>query len=232
MTLLIKLTENDKRLIIALLLILILLFVLIGVIGMLVQRLMRWQGKRMDTLVHDVVITKVIVDKKHLKKYGKKKSWALFFKQSWLPLLLIMLSFLVLLFTCMIRKDFTYDIFDHNKTGFSTLLFLWDFDNAIYVKVFGVTVLSEWPPLLNSPHFEVEALGSYIFVPLFLVGTIWYLVAVQSYIARRIRLFKLCHSVFEKSLEGYTQAHGFNTNPTVPSQNPQPQGNPTNPPQQ
>lgn len=223
---LLKLSENDKRLIIALLLVLILVFVLIGVVGMLVQRVMKWQGKRMDTLVHDVVITKVITNKTALRRYGKKKSWNLFFKQSWLPLVLIIVSFLVLLITCMIRHDFSYNIFDHKKTGFATLLFLWDFDNAIYVKVFGATVLSEWPPLLNSPHFEVEAIGSYIFVPLFLIGTIWYLVAVQSYISRRIRLFKLCSTVFEKSLEGYTQAHGFNTNPTV-NPNPQPQTPPT-----
>lgn len=223
---LIKLSENDKRLIIALLLVLILVFVLIGVIGMLVQRVMRWQGKRMDTLVHDVVVTKVITNKKQLKKYGKKKSWALFFKQSYIPLILIMVAFLSLLITCMVRKDVSYNIFDHKKTGFSTLLFLWDFDNAIYVKVFGITVLSEWPPLLNTPHFEVDAIGSYIFVPLFLVGVIWYLVAVQSYISRRIRLFKLCSTIFEKSLEGYTQAHGFNTNPTIQTPNNPPATNP------
>ena len=225
---LIQLTENDKRIIIALLLVLILVFVLIGVVGMLVQRVMRWQGKRMDTLVHDVVVTKVITDKKALKKYGKKKSWALFFKQSYIPLILIMLAFLTLLFTCMIRKDFSYNIFDHEKTGFTTLLFLWDFKNAIYVKVFGVTVLSDWPPHLNLPHFSVDAIGSYIFAILFLVGIVWYLIAVQSYISRRIRLFKLCSTIFEKSLEGYTQAHGFNTNPTITNPQPTPPTNPTN----
>lgn len=216
----IQLTENDKRVIIAVLLAVIIIFVLIGVIGMGIQRLMRWQGKRMDTLVHDAVKTRVVDNKKHLKRYGRKKNWNLFFKQSWLPLVLIMLAFLALLITCLIRENFNYNIFDHKKTGFPTILFLWDFqDPESYTVVFGVTVLAKWPPLLNSPHFEIEALGSYIFAPLFLVGTIWYLTAVLAYISRSIRLFHLCTSIFEKTLEGYNQNDDISiTTPTNPEQ--------------
>lgn len=206
----IQLTENDKRIIIAVLLAVIIIFVLIGLIGMGIQRLMRWQGRRMDTLVHDAVVTRVISDKKHLKRYGFKKNWALFFKQAWIPLLLIILAFLTLLITCLIRNNFSYNIFDYNKTGFPTLMFLWDFgDQDSYTYVFGVKVLASWPPLMNSPHFEVEALGSYIFAPLFLIGIIWYLFSVLAFISREMRLYKLCTTVFEKSLEGYNQTKTF-----------------------
>ena len=81
--LLVQLTENDKIFISALLLVIILLFVICGFIGMWIVRLMKWQGKKMDTLVHDVVVTKVITNKKHLGQYGRKKNWRLFFFQSW-----------------------------------------------------------------------------------------------------------------------------------------------------
>ena len=221
---LVQLSENDKRLIFALLLILILVFVLIGFIGMWISKVMKWQGKRMDTLVHDAVVTKVITDKKHLIRYGRKKNWRQFYKQAWVPLIIVMASFLVLLITCLIRNDFHYDIFDYETTGIGTILFVWDFnDPNIYVNWFGIRIIADWPPLVHSPTFKIEALGSYIFVPTFLVGVIWYLIAIQCLIARSYRLFKLSHSIFEKSLEGYNQNDFTNIplsafpNPTNPN---------------
>ena len=86
---------------------------------------MKWQGKKMDTLVHDAVITRVVADKKHLRRYGRKKNWNLFFKQAWPPLLVLIIAFLFLVIWCSVRKDFNYNLFDHNKTGFSTILYLW-----------------------------------------------------------------------------------------------------------
>lgn len=49
MNLLVQFTENDKRLLVAILLVLILIFVLAGYIGMLITRLMKWQEKRSMT---------------------------------------------------------------------------------------------------------------------------------------------------------------------------------------
>ena len=58
--LLIQLTENDKRIIFALCIVIILLFVVIGLLGSLVVRTMKWQGKKCDTLVSDVVTNKIV----------------------------------------------------------------------------------------------------------------------------------------------------------------------------
>ena len=65
MNILVSLSENDKRLIFALLLVFILVFVLIGYIGFLITRVMKWQGKKLDHVVADPVVTRVITDKKH-----------------------------------------------------------------------------------------------------------------------------------------------------------------------
>ncbi|MGM9874095.1 MAG: hypothetical protein ACI31G_04180 [Bacilli bacterium] len=216
MNFLVKLSESDKRVIFAFLLIFILVFVLIGLIGMLIARLMKWQGKKMDTLVHDVLVAKVVTDKKHLRRYGRKKNWREFFKNASIPFLLIILAFVALLINDIILDDFSYNIFDYKKTGFTTLLFLWDFSEpSIYIKFFGMTIIGDFPPLLNTPHFEVSAIGSYIFAPLFLVGAVWYLIAVQCLIARSYRLYKLVHSVFEKSLDGFRQDDYSKVDPMV-----------------
>ncbi len=215
MNILISLTENDKRLIVALLLVIILVFVLIGYIGMIITRVMKWQGKKMDNLVHDVVITKVITDKKHFIRYGRKKNWRTFFKQAWKPIIIMAVGIIVLLIRNMIYRDFSYNVFDYKKTGFNTLLFLWDFSSKdIYADIFGMKVLAKMPPLLNTPHFELEAWTSYIFMPCMIVGGCWYLVALQSLIARTIKLFKLSHSVFDKSLDGYNQNSYINNTNT------------------
>ena len=229
---LVQLSENDKRVIIALLLIFVLIFVLIGFIGSIIVRVMKYQGRQIDTLCHDVVVTRVITNVKAFKKYARKKNWKTFYKESWIPLIILVVAFLSLLLTMMIKQDFKYNLFDHHKTGFTTILFLWDFSDC-FQKFFGITLLAKWPTtLINKPHFEVEAIGSYIFVPTFLVGAIWYLITVQRLIARTIRIFKLADSVFTKSLETYNQAEAqmrmaqFN-----PYGGQNPPNNPQNPPE-
>ena len=90
--LLIKLSENDKRVIIAIFLILILVFVLIGLIGSLIVRTMKWQGKKCDTLVSDVVRNHIVTTPLQLRNYARKKNTRYFIKQAWIPILLILES--------------------------------------------------------------------------------------------------------------------------------------------
>lgn len=204
---LISLSENDKRLIFALLLIFILVFVLIGYIGYIITRIMKWQGKKLDTLVADPVITRVITNKKHFIRYARKKNWRCFFKQSYISILIILVGALVLLIRNLVTSDFSYNVFEHQKTGFGTVLFVWDFSNCF--KKEGASILFSWPQLINSPHFEVEAIVSYIFMTCMVIGGIWYLIALQSLISRTIRMYSLSTSAFEKTLEGFNQNTQF-----------------------
>ena len=215
MSFLISLSENDKRLIFALLIILILVFVLIGYIGFLITKVMKWQGKKLDSLVADPVVTHVITTKKHFFRYARKKNWRLFFKQSYIGILIMLTGGLTLLIRNAIMKDFAYNVFDHEVTGFGTLLFVWDFSKCIQPQ--GAAILFNWPVLINTPHFMVEAIVSYVFMTCMIVGGIWYLVALQSLIARTIRMFQLSTKVFEKSLDGFNQNVQYKENPTAQS---------------
>lgn len=215
--LLIQLSENDKRIIIAVCLILILLFVLIGLIGSLIVRTMKWQGKKCDTLVSDVVTNHIVETPSHLRRYARKKNIRYFIKQAWIPIILIAVGFLILLLRAIIKQDWAYNPFNIDD-GFGTLLFIWDFENPdYYTTIFGIKVLAEWPGLTNSPHFVVEGLFAYTSLPLIGVGAIWYLVVAQAYLARTIRAIKLSKQVFEKSLDGFNQNTPIqqNINPQV-----------------
>ena len=96
MNLLISLSETDKRVIFVLLLLIIITLVIFGYIGLLITRVMRWQGRRVDQFTHDVVVTKVIDNKKDFVRYARKKNWVWFFKQAWKPLTIILLAFILL----------------------------------------------------------------------------------------------------------------------------------------
>jgi hypothetical protein len=102
---------------------------------------------------------------------------------------------------------FGWDYNPFNKDdGFSTLLFLWDFNNPdCYKEFFGIRILADWPPLMNEPHFVIEAWAAYLFVPGMLIGLIWYLVAVQGLIARTLNINKLADTIFAKNLENFNQ---------------------------
>ena len=199
---LIALSETDKRVIIALCFVLIFLFVVAGYLGLLITRIMKHQGKKMDTMMHDIVITRVVTNKKEFLNVARKKNWRYFFKTAYIPLIILIFAF-ILLFIAQSVNDFNYNIFDYQKQGFTTLLFLFDFDNAEHVNFFGIEIISNWPPLLNEPHFEVEALFSYFFVPIFLVGAVWYLIDLQALIARTIKMYQLSNSIYEKNLETF-----------------------------
>lgn len=216
---LLKLSENDKRIIIAICLVIILLFVLIGVVGSIVVRTMKWQSKKCDTLVSDVVVNRIVTTPHQLRVYARKKNIRYFIKQAWIPILLILTGVLIIIIHNAVTKNWSYNPFNI-EDGFGSLLFVWDFkDPDSYTKVFGITVMASWPPLANEPHFVVEALASYFAVPLVIVGACWYLVVAQAYLARTLRAYKLSKQVFEKSLDGFNQNTPINPQPMDNNQN-------------
>lgn len=207
MVTLVKLSESDKRLIIVLLLVFILVFVIAGYIGILVSKIMHRQGSKMDDLVHDVVVTGVITEEKKLIKFGIKKNHQYFFKTSWIPVVIMAVSAFILLIYFIIY-GFDVDIKDYHETGFGTILFILDWDNAPRSVFFGKEVISAWPEVISSPHWSWKAWGSYLFIPGMVGGGLWFLVCVQAYIARLYRLIRLSKIVFNKSLENYNPSEG------------------------
>ena len=225
MNLLVQFTENDKRLLVAILLVLILIFVLAGYIGILITRLMKWQGKKVDDMMHDITITNVVSDKKSFRKVAHKKSLRYFFKKSWIPIIILLVS-LVILFICQSIYDFKYDLFNYETTGFNTLFFVWrdTGEKHAFLEFMGMEMMTTIN-LVHSPVFKVEALWSYFFVPIFLTGAIWYLVYVQCLISRAIRIYQLSRKVYDKSMDDVNMSKSVSvfssTPPNEPPKNPQ-----------
>lgn len=204
---LVTLSDSDKRLIFALVLIFIVVIAFIGLLGYILRRFMKWQSKKIDSLVHDAVVTKVVNDKKHFIKYGRSKNWAYFFKQAYIPVIIIIVSFIVLIIHNSIENNWSYNPFS-TYDGFGTLFFTWklsgEYTDGSLIK-FAKLVLD------NTPHFDAIAWAGYIFGPCVLVGGTWYLIAASALLSRTIMLYKRARSVYEKSLDGYRQDEANNT---------------------
>ena len=201
---LIKLSENDRRIIIALLFAIIILFVLIGLLGSLVVRIMKWQGKKCDALINEVVVNRIVTTPRQLKSYARKKNSRYFIKQAWVPVILISIGAILLVIHNAVFKNWKYNPFNTND-GFGTLLFAWDFGHIFTKPETGTGILVNWPKLINEPHFESKALFSYFIVPCFIVGGLWYFFIAQGYLARTMRAHKLAKTVFDKNLDNYNQ---------------------------
>lgn len=205
---LIKLTENDKRLIIVLLLLVILLFVIAGYIGLLVKKIMKNQAKKADDMLSNVVVTGVITNEKKLLKFGIRKNWRVLFQQSWIPICIMIGSCLILLIYYITSGNWGANVWDYKQYGFGTLFHIFDWSNIPTANFFGLNIINAWPACISTPHWSWDAWGSYLFIPGMFVGGIWYLVCVQAYIARSFRIKKLSKTVFRKSLENYNPASG------------------------
>ena len=212
---LLSLSDNDKRLIFAVLLVLIILIALVGLLGYLLLRLMKWQAKKMDTLVHDAVKAKLITNRKAFIKYGRVKNWAYFFKQAYIPILILILGFIILVIHNSIYKDWSYNPFS-TYDGFGTIFFTWklsgEYTDGVFIK-FAKLALD------NTPHLTSIAWAGYIIGPCTIIGGTWYLVSVSCLLSRTVKLYRRAREIFEKSLDGYRQSEDLNSANNSSSEN-------------
>lgn len=204
---LLKLSDNDKRIIIILLAVFIVVLVLIAYIGYIITKVMAHQGKKINNHVSEVVLTGVIKNEKDFKRYAKRKNWRVFYSQAKVPMLIVLLSVTFYVVASLIQGKFI-NPFGYKK-GFASLLFVWDFSTMITTPKTGAGILLNWPKLVNKPHIDGGAWIAYIFVPCILYSGLWYLYCVQGFIARYLHINKLSQKIFQESLENYINSGQF-----------------------
>lgn len=216
----IQLSETDRKALIVLLILLVLLILIIGLIGMAVRATMKYQAKRADTMMHDVVKTHVIDSTKAFRRFGMKKNNRALYRDSLYPFLVALVGVLVWVFFNLATGRWGENVWGH----FGELFFRFKTDNSQYpaddplwVKVFGITLIARWPELVEGyPRFEVAHIASYIEVALWLVAIFWYAYCCQAYIARFVRIYRRSTSVYEKSLEGFNANADIDITPEHP----------------
>ncbi|MGI6713694.1 MAG: hypothetical protein ACOX3K_01380 [Bacilli bacterium] len=196
---LIKLTDNDKRLLIAIFLIVILLFLIAGYIFELIKRITQRQGRKIDAVMANMVNMAVLRSPKEFRREAHMKNITLLFKSYVLPFVLALVALAIHLLASTFYGH-VIDVFDYKKEGFMTIIYLFDWKNIPYNKFFGVSLPSDWPPVINKPHFEAAAIISYIVGPIYIFSLAWILISTQAFIARTYRVFQLNRLLFSDDL--------------------------------
>ena len=196
---LIQLTDNDKRLLIAIFLIVILLFLIAGYIFELIKRIVQNQGRKIDAVMANMVNTAVLRSPKEFRREAHRKNRMLLFKGYIIPFLLILVGVIIHLLASTFYGHII-NIFDYQSEGFMTIIYVWDWPAIPTSSFFGILLPSDWPPVINQPHFEVSAIVSYFVGPIYLISLIWVFLSTQAYVARIYRIFQLNRLIFSNDL--------------------------------
>lgn len=208
----INLSDNAKKALFILFLGIILLFVFVGYVSLAVQGAMKKQGSKADGMLQNVVRAELFSTEKEFMKFARKKNARVFYVQARIPFLIMLGATLAYILFCLFSGWWGYNPFGRER-GFASLFY--QFGPWPKEKFFGITLISGWPKVVDPPHFKVEALFSYFFVPALLVGAVWFLICTQAFISRTLRIRKIAASIYRKKLapEEPTQS-----TPTTPAE--------------
>lgn len=203
-SILLKLSETDKRLIIGLFLLAILVFLIIGLIYDSFKSLMDRQGKKIDAMMNLPVSSGLIMSKKQFRKVASYKSDVQFYHTFSRIVLLALFSGVIHLIYFLVMDiafELPNNIWD-TTTGISTLFYTFDWANMPRSNFFGLNLPSDWPAVINRPHFELMAIGSYVVAPLYVVCIFGAFMTILAYLSRTLRIRKLAKLLFSADLSG------------------------------
>ena len=214
-----QLSETDKKAIIILLVFLVIAFLLIGLIGVAIRLVMRWQAKRTDTMLYDAVVTHVVDSPKAFRSLGHRKNNRILYRDSLIPFLIAVIASLTLVIYNIATGAWGDNIWVNCKDLFFEYDWVGTPENPVFVKVFNISMLARWPDVTHTPEFLLEHLCSYIVCFLYVVAAIYYLYVCQAYLSRLWLIQIRSQEVFHKSLKGYKVNEG---DPVVKKENPIP----------
>lgn len=193
-----KFLDVSWKVVLVIFLIVVIFFILFGLIGRLIDIIMKKQGKGVDHDMSNLVLSKVIDNKKDFKNIATYKSRIRFLKASIYPLSILLITFLIWIIYASSINNFHQSIFNR-ETGIMSLFYELDFSSIEYYPPFGIA----WDKLIwikPAPFTDIRIVNYFIF--LFLsVGVIWYLVNTQAYVARMFRINKLSKTIYSLNLD-------------------------------
>lgn len=203
MLLLIKLSESDKRVLIALLLIVILLLILVGYLVKLIKYIVKVQAHYVDKAMYDILDANLITEKKTFFKVSWEKSRRKFYFDARIPMIVIILTIAIILCYQTVIGNYSWEFIGKNLYD-ATFTLKFPTENF-----FGIQLISNWPSI-DKPcefHFDkFDAWLSYIFFIAIAYGAIHFLVCTCALMARDIYTIKAGNEYFHKDIKDLKQA--------------------------
>ncbi|MFA6796536.1 MAG: hypothetical protein WCR63_03045 [Bacilli bacterium] len=200
---LVKLTESDKKTLIALVIIILFIVMVVGYIQKLVGYIMKRQGLVIDNLMYNILKTKVIDKKKIFVKEARRKSRIYFVKKSWLPFTVSVLCIGGFVLYVYIQRDGDFSFFT-DAWGSMMPNINWNIN-----KFFSIRIPTDYPEFETgfAFHGTQDEYISLITVIVSSIPLIIYLVDCQAFIARSMRIRELCNTYFAKDVNKLSNDH-------------------------
>lgn len=204
MNALIKLSESDRRVLIALCLVLIILLVLFGYLVKLIRYILKKKADFVDNSMYDLLDANVILNKKHFRKVSFEKTEensilkpVFRFFPSALPVYDLHLS---------LRRGIQsrFHRLLHPRTGLQTgLVGIGRYPFRFYSRLRGMAEDRE-----NAGFYfnRIEAWLTYLFDLGMLYGTVHFLLCSIFYLARNYRTLTLSSEYFKKDVHALKEA--------------------------
>ncbi|MCQ2741769.1 MAG: hypothetical protein MJ239_00480 [Bacilli bacterium] len=202
----IEVSENDRRLLVFLIIFLLLTLAIAGGVGYLIRKTMSYQSKRVNSLCTKVLTTKVVCEEKHYKQYASKKSSILYFKQSFIGVVIGIAGLLLWVISSAIMQSWGENMFYY-------------FGNDLFY-IFGVNETSQSWNFLNitfhtlvvvnnggaGPIFVPEHIPYYLETIFFVTSFCWIMVATQAFVSRYFAIQKFAKEAADRTLKDFTFA--------------------------
>lgn len=212
--LLVRLSEEDKRMIYTLIIVFLVLIALIGLIARGIVSYMRFKGREVDNYTHDLVKYGVLAKPRHFRKYVFAREFKTFTKSNRLPILIIVLAGLgVYLYLDLVaHQPISVVLTALDGLGITVT---WPTPEPF----FGLVIPNDWPTI--DPNFPAFANGVFTFnngtmLPLLdtliiytgllttFIAYIFFMGSTLTYFGRIGRGWKASTIVFQKRLENVT----------------------------
>ena len=213
--LLVRLSDEDKRMIYTLIIVVLVLIALIGLIARGLVKYMQFKGREVDNYTHDLVTYGVFTKPRQFRRFVYRREFKTFTRSNFVPILVMVLAALgVYLYLDLVAQESINVVFK----AIDGLWFTIDWPDP--VPFFGLNIPNDWPQFIL--HFPTYADGSFTFrdgaTVLSLLDTaiiytgfftaviayIFFMGSTLTYFGRLGRGWKASTMVFQKHLETAT----------------------------
>lgn len=206
------LSKTEKIILVVFCLLFLLIVLFIGLLTDLYKNSQKKKGLLIDQALNGYVKYGFVKDPTSFKKVGNNKNQILFFKEAFIPIMLLIASLVMMLIYCSVQQlSFNY-IWSVYYDMLLKIEWHWNYNSFIPYPL-------EWPYINKETsfifHSDLSSIISYLFLLLFLIGFTGLIISTCHYIAREKRIKEKAKVIFNESLDNF----GAQTNQNINNQN-------------
>ncbi len=195
--LMVKLNEGEKRAVQIILVLAAITFIIVSIIAKLIKNRLTKEGEVIDSYMYPLIQYGIIKDAREFRRYVyRRESRQLYISLRWTMRTVLLITALYLLYMI----NFQQGDFHQSWVILQDMFFKLNWPT---VKVFGITMVSDWPTVVKAPQFYLNVLGyvTYITALSALGLVIKSSVVTLAYLGRLQRSSDVAVKSFTKNLE-------------------------------